>query len=51
MDFEPAKSPNNFMDSANFGYDIGLVDTYMQYPHSPSALGREFYCFIVQFLS
>jgi hypothetical protein len=46
MDFEPAKSPNNFMDSANFHYDIGLVDAYMQYPHPPSALGREFYFFI-----
>jgi hypothetical protein len=39
MDFESAKSPNSFMDSAAFGYDIGLVDSYMQYPHSPSALG------------
>lgn len=39
MDFEPAKSPNNFMDSTAFGYDMGIVDSYMQYPHSPSALG------------
>lgn len=41
MDFETVKSNNGFMDgTTHFTYEpMGLE--YMQYPHSPSALGRE----------
>lgn len=38
MDFETVKSNNGFMDNSGFTYEpMGLE--YMQYPHSPSALG------------